>query len=66
MRTPQLPEILRAHMHMHTHASTHAYTCGRQMQLELLQNGPGVVAFTVYSDFQSYSSGERERENERE
>jgi cathepsin B len=28
-----------------------------QMQLELLQGGPGVAAFTVYSDFQSYSSG---------
>jgi cathepsin B len=28
-----------------------------QMQLELLRGGPGVVSFTVYDDFQAYSSG---------
>lgn len=28
-----------------------------QMQLELLQGGPGVVAFAVYNDFQAYSGG---------
>ena len=48
------------------------------MQLELLQGGPGVVALTVYNDFQAYSGGvcvcvcvcvcvaERDRETETE
>ncbi|EKX38678.1 hypothetical protein GUITHDRAFT_76993, partial [Guillardia theta CCMP2712] len=27
------------------------------MQLELMQNGPGVVVFDVYDDFYSYKSG---------
>uniref|UniRef100_A0A7S4L7T5 Uncharacterized protein n=2 Tax=Guillardia theta TaxID=55529 RepID=A0A7S4L7T5_GUITH len=29
----------------------------KQMQLELMQNGPGVVVFDVYDDFYSYKSG---------
>lgn len=29
----------------------------RQMQLELMKNGPGVVGFEVHDDFQMYSSG---------
>ncbi len=33
------------------------------MQLELLRGGPGVVSFTVYDDFQSYSSGARTSPN---
>jgi hypothetical protein len=27
------------------------------MQIELLRGGTGVVAFTVFDDFQAYSSG---------
>ena len=29
----------------------------KQMQLELMTNGPGTVAFEVYDDFYSYASG---------
>jgi hypothetical protein len=29
----------------------------KQMQLELMTNGPGTVAFEVYDDFYSYTSG---------